>query len=64
MCQLPCLSPLLVELAVLSYSGLMSNFPNVAIREARAMIQDAQRIVVLTGAGMSAEAKICYVPCI
>lgn len=58
MCQLPCLSPLLVELAVLSYSGLMSNFPNVAIREARAMIQDAQRIVVLTGAGMSAESGV------
>lgn len=57
-CEPRCPLLLLVERGVLSYSGYMSNFPYVAIREARGMIQDAQRVVVLTGAGMSAESGV------
>ncbi len=36
----------------------MNPISQVAIREARGILQDAQRIVVLTGAGMSAESGI------
>lgn len=36
----------------------MSTLPLVAVREARSMLEDAQRIVVLTGAGMSAESGV------
>ncbi|GAA4111556.1 NAD-dependent deacetylase [Enteractinococcus coprophilus] len=48
----------MVEPSELSYSVGMSNTTYVAIREARGIIQDAQRIVVLTGAGMSAESGV------
>lgn len=36
----------------------MRNLPHTEIREARNMLQDAQRIAVLTGAGMSAESGV------
>lgn len=36
----------------------MLNDPHVAVRNARGMLQDAQRIAVLTGAGMSAESGV------
>lgn len=43
---------------LLAYSGGMLNDSHGAVRGARTILQDAQRIAVLTGAGMSAESGI------
>lgn len=48
----------MVELLCLAYSVGMHNLPDVEIREARSILQDAQSVVVLTGAGMSAESGV------